>query len=1016
MKLFAFVLAGLSISSPAFAAECELSRSPFILTQGLPSSLTCTFDQDGNGLDDLVERELAQCVVPRLIFDSEENALASGEPRVVFNAFHVGPFQIRIRYAFLFAEDGGPATSGGFCLLDTHDGDAQGLIVSVDVDKGLTWTATPHPIDIDGVLTGFSGTHPVVYPSAGKHHWYAAPGDYEYGADCDDRANAAGAAITAGIDGGSLSHAPAMRPSGYLMCPYGECSPTPPQPITPQMGNGAWANACTFARTGTLVATTGFQPNDLSNLGFGGEHLTDWWFYDPDVTGVSFILGDNVADADGDGFGNAYTAATFDGPITLPTDLCPTIVAPPGGHGDDDSDGIGDECDPEPIYRNRYVAGGNSSFPAYAPSSWHMPWSNSQTSFGGPRHGYQDSDQDGYVDGEDPCPASAYAWDALGSANLNRWGERENRAENTAQAAAYEKLGRFDRGDRCDSYPATSMSWNAGTDEPTFSSGSSCSLKHSASYGSGEIPVEYTVALGVSENDPQKDLANPNYSPANYRMQIYRCACVGFEGSACLDNPASDCYRGNLSPAPLNAPVGRGWRPIHRTGCTTGAGGWCQPFTVAVTPLVKLNGYVSWNWNEERTLYPAHFAAGDFDIHTSVSVVPGDGQTYAASTHRYAIWTQIEEGLGFSAPPGPLPYGTGSHSGLYQDPEAYDAELTDHTSTRSRRLRASFGMPQSLAEPHTESWIGGHLCPFLPLIKWLEKLWLIDPPPFESVRGPDLRFLVGPDQAFSNLWLVRPLEGSASQIQMISGSAGSWISGSQGFGAMFQGGGSEPQLLWMEKGVRESRWALLMPAATGVNTIMYAVIDEGVIPGAAASLVQDQLGRTAAVVDLSSGTARLFDPVRGDFSVNTISLAGVAGRTGAAIALAGTQLYVAGGATSRGLATDVWSFDLLTGAARMNTAALPQRTGARLSLSEDQRTLRLVGGRDAGGAMHDGIYEISIRSPGLVSTARSIAGDTSLASSFVPARSELMNTRAGAPLRVVTMEHTASGELTVTTR
>ena len=72
------VLGSLTVSARAQAAPipedswCPLTRSPISNYHALPDDLKCASDQDGNNLDDEIEKEIARCVVPELRFDPEE--------------------------------------------------------------------------------------------------------------------------------------------------------------------------------------------------------------------------------------------------------------------------------------------------------------------------------------------------------------------------------------------------------------------------------------------------------------------------------------------------------------------------------------------------------------------------------------------------------------------------------------------------------------------------------------------------------------------------------------------------------------------------------------------------------------------------------------------------------------------------------------------------------------------------------------------------------------------------------
>src|SRR5690606_29721251 len=100
----------------------------------------------------------------------------------------------RFRFGFLWEKDGGFVVDGGFGCGNAHDGDSQGLKVDVQVKRGTTmWYARAVRLDLGGEAgvysvhgnPGFevpssSPTRPVVYPTAGKHHWKARAGYYKY--------------------------------------------------------------------------------------------------------------------------------------------------------------------------------------------------------------------------------------------------------------------------------------------------------------------------------------------------------------------------------------------------------------------------------------------------------------------------------------------------------------------------------------------------------------------------------------------------------------------------------------------------------------------------------------------------------------------------------------------------------------------------------------------------------------------------------------------------------------------
>ena len=257
----------LSCAAPAVAQVCPLDRSPFLPWVALPDELKCDFDQDGNGLDDAIERQIAACVAPLILFDSGENARLPGEPRTLFTAERVGLDSVLITYIGLFAYDGGYVFSA--CGND-HPGDFMVVRVKVAIGRQLgTWTAAPVEVsggDLGTLVAGqdiqLNGSHAVVYASAGKHHQYAEPyqgpaGNY----GCNDRAYGDGDAVVLGSDS-PLSH---VSSTAFL---------------TATLGATAASNLCLLA-TDPLeldAPADGFQEESLASLGYSGHGLFDSFY------------------------------------------------------------------------------------------------------------------------------------------------------------------------------------------------------------------------------------------------------------------------------------------------------------------------------------------------------------------------------------------------------------------------------------------------------------------------------------------------------------------------------------------------------------------------------------------------------------------------------------------------------------------------------------------------------------------------------------------------------------------
>ena len=133
-------------------------------------------DRDGDCLDDDVEHAIARWYAPLFVFDSRENARRPDEPATLYQVTPLGGCRaaaVELRYAYLFADDGGYVEST-FCS-DRHPGDNQYLRLTLDLREGVVtlrhvwawgfgWPT--HPLRFSG------GSHPVVFLSAGKHHPY----------------------------------------------------------------------------------------------------------------------------------------------------------------------------------------------------------------------------------------------------------------------------------------------------------------------------------------------------------------------------------------------------------------------------------------------------------------------------------------------------------------------------------------------------------------------------------------------------------------------------------------------------------------------------------------------------------------------------------------------------------------------------------------------------------------------------------------------------------------------------
>jgi hypothetical protein len=264
------------------ASFCALDRSPALSWLRLAQGDDCAHDEDGNGLDDEIETALASCFVPEVRFDSRENALRVDEPQVLFSAYALGARLIRLHFAFLFARDGGYVLGTEFpCMTDDHDGDVESVAVDVAfTDRDGGWFGAPvsmqtqHPRDGSEQVAAapsitLDGTHPVLYATAGKHHWLHRAETLTYACSCGpighcgkvhDRADGLGLSVVPPV----VRHAP-----GFFTDRARLSSQTP----IDDDGGGFW-NACAFGARGALMrATRSLASNDLGELGYPGERM-----------------------------------------------------------------------------------------------------------------------------------------------------------------------------------------------------------------------------------------------------------------------------------------------------------------------------------------------------------------------------------------------------------------------------------------------------------------------------------------------------------------------------------------------------------------------------------------------------------------------------------------------------------------------------------------------------------------------------------------------------------------------
>ena len=110
----------------------RLTRSPILLSAGMPDEVRCVYDEDGNGPDDQVEQGIAQRFVPEFRFDEDE-------PRAVFSILRKGD-TLTVRYVFLWKRDAGFVNDAA--CWSGHLGDTQAMGMTVRLTRsGHFWYA-----------------------------------------------------------------------------------------------------------------------------------------------------------------------------------------------------------------------------------------------------------------------------------------------------------------------------------------------------------------------------------------------------------------------------------------------------------------------------------------------------------------------------------------------------------------------------------------------------------------------------------------------------------------------------------------------------------------------------------------------------------------------------------------------------------------------------------------------------------------------------------------------------------
>lgn len=245
---------------------CFLPRNPVLSQTAMPQALRCDVDEDGNGLDDEMEHQIARCVAPELRFDSDEDYRRSAEPHALYNTSLRGAGSgssaplITVRFVFLYAKDGGTA-----CSTAAHEGDTEGVYVTVElarIDDG--WVVRPILVNESETSRGFPdsvgyvadikglATHPVIFLTDDKHHQW--PHSAEESWPCSHKARGDGQIIQVWKDR-VLHHMPQFfqhetvaieTPEGATWIVNDQSKPT--RSSAPLDTDGSWRNACDAAR------------------------------------------------------------------------------------------------------------------------------------------------------------------------------------------------------------------------------------------------------------------------------------------------------------------------------------------------------------------------------------------------------------------------------------------------------------------------------------------------------------------------------------------------------------------------------------------------------------------------------------------------------------------------------------------------------------------------------------------------------------------------------------------------
>ncbi len=964
-------------------AECTLSR-PLVIPAHIDAALRCQSDEDNNGLDDGVEREIAECLAPLHHFHS---GYVEPAQTVLYNTrvLQVDGTTLTgiVKFMHLWPRDDGFVLSttswdapgvpaAGACQHNDHVGDSQNITVRFRVQMaGISWT-----VEQAGVVSGmekkqcmnpndplgpriacpgqdetFTLDHVNVYPSPGKHHfyWNVDPDDtyatdmWAWDEDCADPHDGQGGDLA--MVGERLKHMPEQASCGDLVG-------ATPLPFGMPPFDGLFPNLCErdFLHL----------PNPTINTHFAANHLMDTdgtlcSYCQESFCTSSFAGSANISD------GAPTKGDLDDDGIPNSADHCPLTKdhgAPKDGCGlgglDCDFDGIPDGCDPDPTGRNQYVAGGGvDAFGelVHPPTSAKILGAN----VGALRGGYADFDGDNVADGVDGCPSQADHPLYVSSApNWNGWAETMNFTDKVLVPDPSRTPWRTDAGlllrsNACDPYPVTETKFWPDVDKVSGPQISACKVQLSDQVGADVAPIDVRYTTGISANDP-----NQSQATRLVALQARRCQCA-YDDSACTSDKASACHAGK-NREQGGAPW-RGWRPVAREpglsleGLTLDAKLVSSPILVQATTLEE-SGPVSmaWDWMTERELIPGAFAEDSFSTE-------GTGAFgFVKSHHVFAVQGLFEENAA-----GPNDYLTQTPGSRYPklptskfpEPDVGDIgaalEIDDVASMQNRRLRASHGGSFYLESRHT-TMVSAPAC-----VHWLgalAKLWLPDPP--YELRGPRLWGDGGP-RIRDKVWIA-PTEGWRKTMGLVAG-APAWMEGATASApwtavAEHQVG----RLFVVEIGQTWSRFAVLDPATDGPLTVEMRVSVEGALPralSASAQVIADEASGLVAVVDAAHGVVLGYDPALDRWSEHELPRA-----MDASYALVGQSLV---GASTTG----VWAMDILDGRAQA-IAGVPLRARPIVTAVAGSNAVLIAGGLDAAGAAHDDIWRITPSASGPV--------------------------------------------------